>query len=57
MLRNPKFDHFTKFCGLCHLEIWQMTLKIWEPQVVGVSNDVEKYHGNLWWNMLTKAGR
>ena len=33
-----------------------MTLKIWEPKAVGVSNHLIKYQGNRWWNMLAKAG-
>ena len=48
---------FTKLFGLCDLEIWQMTLKTWEPQGVGVSNNVVKYYYNRWGNVLTKAWR
>ena len=56
MLRTHKFDPFTKFFGLCDLEIWQMTLQIWEPPAVGVSNDAMKYDVNQWRNMPTEAG-
>ena len=44
------------FFGLYDLEICHMTLKIWEPKAVGVSNHLIKYQGNRWWNMLAKAG-
>ena len=44
------------FFGLCKLEICHMTLGIWEPQAVGVSNHLIKYQGNRWWNVLAKAG-
>ena len=45
------------FFGLCDLENCDMTLEIWEPQAVGVSNDLMiKYQGNRWWNVLAKAG-
>ena len=43
--------------SLCDLEICHMTLKIWEPKAVGVSNHLIKYQGNRWWNMLAKAGK
>ena len=33
-----------------------MTMKLWELQVVGIYVSVVKYHGNQWWNVLTKAG-
>ena len=56
MLENPWFDPFTRFFGLFDLEICHMTLKIWEPKAVGVSNHLIKYQGNRWWNMLAKAG-
>ena len=49
--------HFTQlFFGLCDLEICNMTLNIWEPQAVSVSNHLIKYQGNRWWNVLVKAG-
>ena len=44
------------FCGLCDLEICHMTLEIWEPQAVGISNHLIKYQGNRWWNVFAKAG-
>ena len=44
------------FFGLCDHAICHMTLKIWEPKAVGVSNHLIKYQGNRWWNMLAKAG-
>ena len=33
-----------------------MTLKNWEPQAVGVSNQLIKLQGNRWRNVLAKAG-
>ena len=48
--------YFTSFFYLCDIEICHMTLKIWEPKAVGVSNHLKKYQGNRWWNMLAKAG-
>ena len=48
-------SRFTRFFGLCDLEICHMTLKIWEPKAVGVSNHLIKYQGNRWWNMLANA--
>ena len=47
---------FTKFFGPCDLEIWHMTLQIWDSQAVGISNHLIKHHGNGWWNVLAKAG-
>ena len=54
-VQNPKFDMIQEVYGLYNLEIWQMTLKLWEPQV-GIYINVVKYDGNQWWNVLTKAG-
>ena len=44
------------FFGLCDLEICHMTLKIWEPQTVGVSNHMIKYQSNRCRNVAAKAG-
>ena len=42
---NPEFYPFHLFFfGLCDLEICHMTLEIWEPQAVGVSNYLIKYN-------------
>ena len=54
--KTPNLTHFTMFFGLCDLEICHMTLKIWEPQAVSVSNHMIKYQGNRWWNVFAKAG-
>ena len=54
--KTLKLTRFTKFFGLCDLEIWHMTLEIWTPQAVGISNHLITYHGNQWWNMLANAG-
>ena len=34
-LKSLHLNRFTKFLGLCYLEIWYMTLKIRKPQAVG----------------------
>ena len=44
------------FFGLCGLEICHMTVTIWEPQTVGVSNHLIEYQSNRYWNVLAKAG-
>ena len=47
--KKSKFDPFHYFFfHLRDLGILQMTLEIWEPQTVGVSNDQLKYRGNRW---------
>ena len=44
--KTLNLTRFTKFFGLCDLEICHMTLNIWEPQAVGVSNHMIKYQSN-----------
>ena len=56
--KTLNLTHFTSFFffGLCDLEICHMTLEIWGPQAVCVSNHLVKYQGNRWWSVLAKAG-
>ena len=54
--KTLNLNRFTRFFGQCDLENCHMTLEIWEPQAVGVSNHLIKYQGNRWWNVLAKAG-
>ena len=53
--KTLNLTRFTRFFGLCDLEICHTTLEIWKPQA-GVSNHLIKYQGNRWWIVLAKAG-
>ena len=44
------------FFGLCDIEIYHMTLKIWEPKAAGVSNHLIKYQCNRWWMKRARKG-
>ena len=55
--QQPKSEPSYWCFGLGDLGIRQVSLTTWEPNVVGASNDLVNFHGNRWWNVLTKAGK
>ena len=53
--QQPKSEPSYWCFGLGDLGIRQVSLTTWEPNVVGASNDLVNFHGNRWWNVLTKG--